>query len=130
MNSANQRKLIKEIIPEEKPKKKKTQKELFEMKEKKDKKKTLTYKQKFNKKHKQPLNKSNSLKEISELSGYELKGLKGIYNKGIGAYKTNPQSVRPQVKSAEQWAYARVYASISKGSKSAKIDKDLLIKKK
>ncbi len=31
MNSANQRKLIKEIIPEEKPKKKKTQKELFEL---------------------------------------------------------------------------------------------------
>lgn len=129
MNSANQRKLIKEIIPDEKPKKKKTQKELFEMKEKKDKKKPLTYKQKFNKKHKQPLNKSNSLKEISELSGYELKGLKGIYNKGIGAYKTNPQSVRPQVKSAEQWAYGRIYSAVM-GGKSAKIDKDLLIKKK
>jgi len=130
MISANQRKLTKELIPDEKPKKKKTQKELFEKgKEDKPKKKGLTYKEKFNKKHKQPLNKSNSLKEISDLSGYTLKGIKGIYNKGIGAYKTNPQSVRPQVKSAEQWAYARVYASVSKGSKSAKIDKDLLIKK-
>lgn len=88
-----------------------------------------TFKQKFNKKHKQPLNKSNSLKEISKLSGYTLSGLQKIYNKGIGAYKTNPQSVRPNVKSAEQWAIARVYASISKGSKSSKIDKDLLVKK-
>jgi len=82
-----------------------------------------TFKQKFNKKHNQPLNKSNSLKEISKLSGYEMKGLKTIYNKGIGAYKTNPQSVRPQVKSAEQWAMARVYASINPQSKAYKIDK-------
>jgi len=89
-----------------------------------------TFKQKFNKKHKQPLNKSNSIKEISTLSGYKLSGLQKIYNKGIGAYKTNPQSVRPNVKSKEQWAIARIYASISKGSKSSKIDKELLIKKK
>jgi len=89
-----------------------------------------TFKQKFNKKYKQPLNKSNSLKEISNLSVYTLSGLQKIYNKGIGAYKNNPQSVRPNVKSAEQWAIARVYASISKGSKSSKIDKDLLEKKK
>ena len=89
-----------------------------------------TYKQKFNKKHKQPINKSNSLSEISKLSGYKLSGLKTIYNKGIGAYKTNPQSVRPQVKSAEQWGIARVYASIDPSSKAHKIDKSHLIKKK
>ncbi len=88
-----------------------------------------SYKQKFNKKHNQPLNQSNSLKNISDLSGYSLSGLKKIYNKGIGAAKTAGIS-RPQVKSKEQWAYGRVYASISKGSKSGKIDKDLLIKKK
>jgi len=87
-----------------------------------------TFKEKFNKKYKQPLKQSNSLKEISKLSGYKLSGLQKIYNKGIGAYKTNPQSVRPNVKSAEQWAIARVYASISKGSKANKIDKDLLVK--
>jgi len=88
-----------------------------------------TFKQKFNKKHKQPLNKSNSIKEISTLSGYKLSGLQKIYNKGIGAAKTAGIS-RPNVKSKEQWAVARVYASISKGSKSSKIDKELLIKKK
>ena len=130
MISATQRKLTKELIPDEPIKKKKKQSELFEKgKEDKSKKKGLTYKEKFNKKHKQPLNKSNSLKEISDLSGYTMKGIKGIYNKGIGAFKTNRSAVRPHIKSAEAWAYSRVYASISKGSKSAKIDKDLLIKK-
>lgn len=88
----------------------------------------LTYKQQFNKKHKQPLSKSNSLKEISKLSGYELKGIKIIFEKGKGAFKSNPQSVRPNVKSPEQWAYARVYASVNPKSKSYKIDKSHLKK--
>jgi len=87
-----------------------------------------TYKQKFNKKHGQPLNESNSLAKIARLSGYKLAGLKTIFNKGVGAFKTNPASVRPQVKSAEQWAYARVYASINPASKAHKIDKKHLIK--
>ena len=90
---------------------------------------TLTYKHQFNKKHKQPLSKSNSLKDISRLSGYQLKGIKTIFDKGKGAYKTNPQSVRPQVKSAEQWGYARVYASVNPKSKAYKIDKIHLKKK-
>lgn len=89
----------------------------------------LTYKQKFNKKYKQPLNKSNSLSDISRLTGYKKSGLQTIYNKGVGAYKTNPQSVRPSVKSPEQWGQARVYASINKSSKAYKIDKKHLIKK-
>lgn len=86
----------------------------------------LTYKQKFNKKYGQPLNQSNSLKKISELSKIPLKNIQAIFRKGKGAFYTNPQSVRPFVKSATQWGYSRVYASISKGSKSSKIDKDLL----
>jgi len=88
-----------------------------------------TYKEKFNKKYNQPKSKSHSLEEISKLSGYQLKGLKRIVKKGEGAYKTNPQSVRPQVKSATQWGIARVYSAVM-GGKAAKIDKDLLIKKK
>ena len=43
-------------------------------------------------------------------------------------YKTNPKSVRPNVKSKEQWAYARVYASINPKSKAYKIDKSHLKK--
>ena len=34
--------------------------------------------------------------------------LQKVYNRGIGAFKTSPQSVRPTVKSKEQWAMARV----------------------
>ena len=90
---------------------------------------TLTYKQKFNKKHGQPLNQSNSLKEISDKSGYKLSGLKTIQEKGEGAYYSNPQSVRKQVTSAEQWGIARVYASINKQSKSYQVDKSHLEKK-
>jgi hypothetical protein len=91
----------------------------------------MTYKQDYNRKHGfKPLSKSHSLKDISKTTGYELSGLKTIYNKGIGAYKTNPGSVRPQVKSAEQWAMARVYASINPKSKAYKIDKSHLKKKK
>lgn len=88
-----------------------------------------TYKQKFNKKYKQPINQSNSLADISRLTGYKRSGLQTIYNKGIGAYKTNPGSVRPMVKSPEQWAMARVYAAVNTSSKAHKIDKIHLKKK-
>ena len=56
--------------------------------------------------------------------------LKVVYNRGIGAYKTNPSSVRPTVKSAEQWASARVnsflYALRNLKYRSGKHDTDLL----
>jgi len=56
--------------------------------------------------------------------------LKQVYDRGIGAYKTNPTSVRPNVSSKEQWAYARVnsFLRIARGAKSATHDKDLLPK--
>jgi|TARA_R110001592_G_scaffold271984_1_gene538524 hypothetical protein len=96
----------------------------------------MTYKQDFNRKHKiKPLSKSHSLKEISQISGYELKGLKTIFKKGQGAFFSNPQSVRPQIKAlgkggADAWAYARVYAAINPKSKAYKIDRVHLVKKK
>ena len=34
--------------------------------------------------------------------------LLAVFERGIGAYNTNPASVRPNVSSPEQWAYARV----------------------
>tara|TARA_R100000654_G_scaffold75160_1_gene111633 strand:+ start:1091 stop:1363 length:273 start_codon:yes stop_codon:yes gene_type:complete len=90
----------------------------------------MTYKQDYNRKYGfKPLSKSHSLKDISKTTGYKLSGLQTIYNKGIGAYKTNPQSVRPNVKSKEQWAMARVYAAINPKSKAYKIDKVHLKKK-
>ena len=83
----------------------------------------LTYKQQFNKKYGFKLNEPHSLIEIAKISGYKLSGIKTIFNKGKGAYKSNPQSVRPNIKSPEQWAYARVYASVNPKSKAYKIDK-------
>lgn len=89
-----------------------------------------TYKEKFNKKYGFSKDKGHSLKDISDLTGYKLSGIKTIYSKGRGAFFSNSASVRPHVKSDEQWGKARVYASVSKGSKSNRIDKSHLIKKK
>mgnify|MGYP003318081151 CR=1 FL=1 len=59
-----------------------------------------------------------------------LRKLKIIYNRGIGAYKSNPSSVRPTVKSPEQWAQARVnsflHALRNLRYRSGKHDTDLL----
>jgi len=58
--------------------------------------------------------------------------LEAVFRRGVGAYKTNPQSVRPTVKSPEQWAYARVnsflYALRNGKFRSGKHDTDLLPK--
>ncbi len=91
----------------------------------------MTYKQDFNRKYGfKPLSKSHSLKEISDITGYELKGLKTIFKKGQGAFFSRPDSVRKHIKSDEEWAYARVYASVNPKSKAYKIDKVHLVKKK
>ena len=56
--------------------------------------------------------------------------LAACFRRGIGAYKTNPESVRPSVKSPEQWAFARVnaflYALRNEKFKGGKFDTDLL----
>ncbi len=61
-----------------------------------------------------------------------LRTLSAVFRRGIGAYKTNPGSVRPTVKSPEQWAYARVnsflYVLRNGKFRSGKHDTDLLPK--
>lgn len=86
---------------------------------------TLTYKQQFNKKHGFPKDTPHSIKEIAKLSKIRFSNAKKIVEKGEGAYKTNPQSVRKNVKSATQWGIARLYSAVM-GGKAAKVDKDLL----
>jgi hypothetical protein len=66
--------------------------------------------------------KSYSLSELSRISGYSRNVLQEVYNRGIGAYKTQPSSVRiagsykkgvapmSMKLSKEQWAFARVYS--------------------
>ena len=53
--------------------------------------------------------------------------LRDVYDRGVGAYRTNPSSVRPNVKSPEQWAMARVnsFLSAARGSKEINHDKDI-----
>ncbi len=86
---------------------------------------TLTYKQKFNKKYGFSKNESHSIKEIAKLTNITYRNALKIVEKGEGAYFTNPQSVRKQVKSPRQWGIARLYSAVM-GGKAAKIDKDLL----
>ena len=85
----------------------------------------FTYKQRFNRKHKQEKDQSNSLAQIAKLSGYKLSNIKKIFMKGKGAYKSNPGSVRKSVSSPEQWGYGRVYSAVM-GGKTAVIDAKLL----
>jgi len=58
--------------------------------------------------------------------------LEAVFRRGVGAYNTNPQSVRPNVRGPDQWAYARVnvfLAAVRTGRfKSGKFDRDLLPK--
>ena len=82
---------------------------------------SITYKEKYNKKYGYDKSESHDLKEIAKDTGVSKKGLQQIYNKGVGAYNTNPQSVRPTVKSEEQWGMGRVYSAVM-GGKAAKID--------
>jgi len=90
----------------------------------------MTYKHDFNKKYGFKKDEPHTLKEISKITGYQMKGIQTIYDKGIGAFKSNRGAVRPNVKSKEQWAFARVYAALNPKSKAHKIDKIHLVKKK
>jgi len=89
----------------------------------------FTYKQRFNKKYGFDKDEPHSLKEIAKITGFKLSGLQTIFDKGYMAYSTNRKSVRPQVKSPEQWAFARVYAALDPSSKAYQIDKTHLIRK-
>mgnify|MGYP003122402694 CR=1 FL=1 len=61
-----------------------------------------------------------------------LRMLSAVFRRGIGAYRTSPGSVRPSVRSEEQWAYARVngflYAVRNNRYKRKPYDTDLLPK--
>ena len=99
----------------------------------------LTNKQKFNKKYKFKTNESHSLDEIAKITKIRKSILQQVFNRGVGARKTNPQSVRrvsdgkkvggTSLKgkmSAEQWGIARVYSFVMKQPGTwGKADKDL-----
>jgi len=78
----------------------------------------------------------NKVKDHNEKHGDKkgkkvtLRMLSAVFRRGIGAYRTNPGSVRPSVRSEEQWAYARVNAflfAVRTGKfRGGKFDLDLL----
>jgi hypothetical protein len=89
-----------------------------------------TNKERFLVRHGLPQGTSLSIKDISTLSGMPSSAIKKVYEKGLGAYHTNPDSVRVRgsfkkdpsaplsVKlSPQQWAMARVYAFVMKTPK-------------
>tara|TARA_R110002126_G_scaffold275971_3_gene421429 strand:+ start:322 stop:609 length:288 start_codon:yes stop_codon:yes gene_type:complete len=82
----------------------------------------MTHRQNFLKKHKLE-DKSYSLDQLSKISGVSLHTLNQVYKRGIGAYKTQPSSVRMKGTykkgvdapmsmklSPQQWGMARVYS--------------------
>jgi len=66
----------------------------------------------FKRKHNIPISESLSLSKIASLSGMPLGALKEVYDKGMGAYHTNPSSVKPMVNSPQMWAMGRVYSFV------------------
>lgn len=77
----------------------------------------------------------HSVDDLAKASGISASVLQEVYNRGIGAYKTNPQSVRmkgtfeknvdaplSQKLSKEQWAMARLYSFLNENPKH---DQDL-----
>lgn len=90
----------------------------------------MTNKHEFNKRFKQPKDESNSKQNISKLTGISMKILDEVEARGVGAWKTNPSSVR-RVKgvkmSKEQWSMSRIYSFVNKvtGPKELNHDTDL-----
>lgn len=92
-----------------------------------------------------PKNTTLSLEDIAALSQIPLKALREVFNRGVGAWKTNIASVRlkkdfsknPNTASyprsarlgKEQWAYARVYDfAMGQDSTFDGADRDIAIK--
>ena len=67
----------------------------------------------------------NALRKKSQESGISYDILKKVFDRGMGAYKTNPGSVRPNVTSPQQWAFARVNSFIKGGKTRTTADADL-----
>jgi len=100
-----------------------------------------TFKSKYNNKYGFPKNESHSVEDISKTTGIKKSILQDVYDRGIGAWKSNPTSVRsksgdkkdsgfPLSKrmTKERWAYGRVYGFVMKNPKQVgegKPDDDL-----
>ena len=100
-----------------------------------------THKQQFLKKHGEDPSDSFSLADIAKMAKMSKRSLQQVYNRGVGAWKKNIESVRlkkdfsknPDTKKyprsarlgKEQWAMARVYSFVNKGKTYKTTDKDI-----
>ena len=82
-----------------------------------------------------------SMEVLSRMTGVPMSILQQVYNRGVGAWKSSPQSIRikgtfakdPDMSryprgerlSKEQWAMARVYSFLDKGRTYFTADADL-----
>lgn len=101
-----------------------------------------THKQRVLKKLGLPKDSSLSLSDLSKYFKIPVEGLQEVYNRGIGAWKTNPESVRLMSgeknysrsregkMSKEQWAMARLYSFVNKGQTYKTTDSDIAKKYK
>lgn len=96
-----------------------------------------TNKEQWNRRHKFDKDQSHTKAEIARVSKIPMSIIDEVYDRGIGAYKTNPESVRvkgtfkkdPKVPlsrklSKEQWAMARVYSFVNKVEGRTKLNHD------
>jgi hypothetical protein len=87
----------------------------------------MTHRIKWLKKNGYDTNKSYSINQLSEMSKVSKGDLQKIFNRGVGARKTNPSSVRLKRSfkkdpskplrmklSGRQWGMARIYAFLNK----------------
>ena len=71
-----------------------------------------------------PEGKSRSSSAIGKHFNIKPSVIQEAFNRGVGAYKSNPSSVRPSVKSPDQWGNARklkLVLNILKARKGAKV---------
>jgi hypothetical protein len=86
-----------------------------------------THKDKYNRKYGFPKGTAHSVADIAKTTGFKKSHLDIIIKKGLGAFYSNPASVRPSVTSPQQWSKARLYSAVT-GGKASKVDAKHLIK--
>tara|TARA_R100000353_G_scaffold169899_1_gene133258 strand:- start:1684 stop:2013 length:330 start_codon:yes stop_codon:yes gene_type:complete len=104
-----------------------------------------TFREKYNIKYGFRKNASHSIDDIAKTTKIKKSILQQAFNRGVGAAKTNPQSVRNRMTgkkqaggfspakrmSNEQWGFGRLYGFVMKNPKQVgnnKPDNDLFLK--
>lgn len=97
----------------------------------------LTNRDKFIKKYKLDTSDGFGVSDVARITGIKKSILQAVYNRGIGAHKNNPASVRlidgtknystslAGKMSKEQWAMGRLFSFVMKGTTYSTADADL-----